>query len=439
MLVVLGVLVCTAAAGVLAWSRTPVYAAETQLFVSTSGVPADLSQTYQGGLFSQQRVRSYAKVMSSAAVAQAVIKDLRLSQSVEDVQGKIRASVPTDSVLINVTVRDRSPRLAKAIAGSVGHQFPELVNTLERPQPGENSPVKVTVTSPPRLPSDPVSPQKPAYLALGVLFGLALGIGGAVVREALDKRIRDDENWMYEARAPVLGRIVDDPDADVRPLISVSDPSSTAAEEYRRLRTNLRVLSVDHRVRSFVVTSAVASEGKTLVVANLGAAFAQAGHRVVLVDADLRRPKLAELLGVGSSVGLTNVLVDDLALDDALRRPKGLPLEVLASGPLPPNPTELLASSRFADVHRALTDRFEVVILDAPALLPVTDAAILARLASAGVILVTRVASTRTDQIETATQSLHTVDERVLGVVLNRLPAGDRWPYGNSGPASRDD
>src|SRR5207245_4869465 len=139
----------------------------------------------------------------------------------------------------------------------------------------------------------------------------------------------------------------------------------------------------------------VASEGKTLIVANLGIAFAQAGCRVVLVDADLRRPKLAKLLGLSSTVGLTNVLVENVPVLDALQTWQDeLPLEVLSSGQQPPNPSELLGSQRFASTLSTLTDRADLVILDAPAVLPVADAAILGRVTS-GVILVARVASTR--------------------------------------------
>lgn len=436
LLVVLSVLICTGAAAALAWTRTPTYAARTQLFVSTGGLPADLSQTYQGGLFSQQRIQSYANIVSSPAVAQAVINELGLSESVQHLQGEIRASVPTGTVLINVTVTDRSPRLARAVANEVGHQFPGLVNALETPERGQISPVKISVTSPARLPSQ-VSPKKPLYLTLGVLLGLILGIGGAVLREAFDSRIRSDRDAVAIAGAPVLGRIAEYRGAKKHPLIMENDPSSVGAEAYRRLRTNIRALSIDHGLRSFVVSSAVESEGKTLVVANLGIAFAEAGHRVVLVDADLRRPKLAKILGISSTLGLTHVLVDDGPLEDALRRYDALPLEVVASGPPPPNPSELLGSVRFASVLQELTDRADVVILDSPALLPVTDAAILAQLTS-GVILVTRAASTRGNQLETAAQSLRTVNEQVLGVVLTRLPASKRWPYMNSDPGFHD-
>jgi polysaccharide biosynthesis transport protein len=277
LLVVATILVCTVAAGVLAWTRTPIYAARTQLFVSTPGIPADLSQTYQGGLFSQQRVLSYAQIVSSPLVAQAVIKRLGLPMSVRQLQDKIRSSVPTDTVLINVTVRDPSPQRARAIANALGEEFSSFVSTLETRPGDRESPVKVSVTSQAQLPAHPDSPQKALYLAPGVLAGLVLGIGAAVLREVLDNRIRGGDDAAALTGAPVLGSITEDPNAERRPLIVANDPFSAQAEAYRRLRTNLGVLGIDHSHRSFVISSAVASEGKTVVVANLGIAFAQAG------------------------------------------------------------------------------------------------------------------------------------------------------------------
>jgi succinoglycan biosynthesis transport protein ExoP len=434
-LVIASVVACTLGAGSLGWTRTPTYAARTQLFVSTSGVGADLSQTYQGGLFAQQRVQSYAQMVSSPAVAHGVITQLGLRESVPQLQAKIQASVPTDTVLLNVTVRDRSQQRAAAIANAVGEHFSAFVNRLESPRGERRSPVKVSVTSPAGVPSHPISPRKALYLGLGGLMGLILGIGGAVLREALDKRIRREHDAATIARAPVLGSIADDPEADRRPLIMVTDPASVAAEAYRRLRTNLRVLTASDGVRSFVVSSAVVSEGKTLVAANLGIAFAQGGLRVVLVDADMRRPMLADVLGVSSTVGLSTVLADDVPVEAALQTWRdGLPLDVLPSGWQPSDPGDLLASPRLAAVLDALTDRADVVILDAPALQLAADAAILARLTS-GAILVTRVASTRAEQLRTAARSLRAVDGQILGVVLNRQPSRNARRYGPSAPA----
>jgi succinoglycan biosynthesis transport protein ExoP len=423
LLILLAVVVCTSAAGYLAWTRTPIYSAQTQLFVSTGGVPSDPSQTYQGALFSQQRMLSYAQIVSSPAVATAVITQLGLTTSVGQLQAEIHASVPAGTVLINVTVKDALPKRARAIANAVGKQFSRFVNTLERPRRDSRSPVKVSVTSPASLPTSPIAPRKPFYLVLGALLGLVLGVGGSVLSELLNNRIRGGTDAAATAGAPVLGMIGEDPGAWTRPLVMVNDPSSFRAEAYRRLRTNLSAVSLDRGLRSFVVTSAVSSEGKTLITANLGITFAEAGYRVVLLDADLRRPKLADVMGVSSSVGLTDVLVDDLPVESALQTWRhGLPLEVLGGGRQPPNPSELLSSRGFATVLDALTNRAELVIVDAPPLLPVTDAAILAQ-ATSGVIVVTRVGSTRTYQLEAAAQDVYAAGAHVLGVVLNRVPS----------------
>ena len=422
------VVLSTLAAGLLAWSRTPIYEARTQFFVATGGVPGDLGETYQGGLFAQQRVRSYAQIVDSPVVARRVIRDLGLEMTPEELSRKISAEAPIDTVLINVTATDESPERAQAIANAVGKEFRSFVKTLESPEGSPNSPVGVSVTRPAELPDSPSSPQYAVYLAFGLLFGLVLGIGVPVLLELLDSRIRGVDDATAASGAPVLGAIANDPKVRRRPLVVAADPHSPRAEAYRRLRTNLRP-SVDQGVRAFVVSSAVESEGKTLVLANLGVAFAEAGYRVVLVDADLRRPRLAEMLGLRPSPGLTDVLLEDLPLETVLQAWKGgATLELLSSGRPPTNPGELLGSAHFATVLRRLTDRADVVLIDAPALLPAADAAIVGAAAS-GVLVVTRAGSTRREELETATKLLAAAGGRVLGVVLNRSPLRGRWPY----------
>lgn len=208
LLILFWVVASGVAFGFLAESQQPIYAARAQLFVATSVVPGDLSQTYQGGLFSQQRVLSYAKIVDSPAVVQPVIEELGLRESIEEVQAKIRASVPIDTVLINVTVEDPSPERAKAIADAVVRQFPSFVETLERPSNGGTAPVKLSATSQAQLPTEPVSPRKPVYIALGIVLGFALGVVLAILREALRRRqTRDEDETGAPAAAPVLGSI----------------------------------------------------------------------------------------------------------------------------------------------------------------------------------------------------------------------------------------
>jgi polysaccharide biosynthesis transport protein len=421
LVVVWYVVVGTVAFGVAAWTATSTYAARTTLFVST-GEAGDPDEAYQGALLAQQRARSYAEMVTNPQVMQAVITKLRLRQTVEELEAAIDVSVPPETVLINVTAEDALPERAKAIADAVGEEFPGFVGRLERPQGSSGSPVSVRATSAARLPTDPVGPGKAVYLAVGALLGLVAGLGTAVLLEALAKRVRTEEDAAIAADAAVLGSIAEDPNVDSRPLVVVDDPFSFRAEAYRRLRTNLRALIVDHKLRTIVVSSAGDSEGKTVITANLGIALAQAGYRVVLVDADLRRPGLARMLGLSSSPGLTDVLTEGLPLDAALQTwRQGVPLEIIGSGSTSSNPSDLFSSPNFRVVLAALEERVDLVILDTPTALPFSDAATVAQLAS-GVVLVSRAGSTPAAKLQAAAEALRPTDEPVILVVLNRVP-----------------
>jgi succinoglycan biosynthesis transport protein ExoP len=428
LVVVVAIGVCMGLAGAFVWSETPTYTARTQLFVSTPSAPDNASLTYQGGLFSQQRVLSYSRIVSSPQVARGVLNALHLPMTVEQLQASVHASVPLDTVLIDVTVENSSPQRAAAIANAIGVQFPRFVSALETPPGRERTPVKVSVTSRADLPTTPSSPRKQLDLAIAALLGLVLGIGIAALRSIFDTRIRSGSDASYLAGAPVLGDVPNHGKASKRPLAAM-DVSSAASEAYRRLRTNLRALGADGGRKAFVVSSALPEEGKTLIVANLGIAFAQAGYRVALVDGDLRRPRLADTLGLSREVGLTDVLTRGTSIDAALQRwAEGLSLSLLASGRLPANPSELLGSDGFAAVLAELERRHDVVIVDSPAILLVTDAAILAQ-ATSRVVLVTRMNSTTAEQLRSAVEDLGVIDAEIVGVVLNRSRKGGASPY----------
>jgi polysaccharide biosynthesis transport protein len=215
--VVLYVVAGIVATGVVAWTKTPSYAAQTTLFVSTRGEAGDPDEAYQGGLFAQQRARSYAEMVTNPHVMQAVLTRLRLRQTVEELGGAIDVSVPPETVLINVTAEDASPERAKAIADAVGAEFPRFVDRLEAPQGSSGSSVSVRATNVARLPTRPVGPGKAVYLAVGALFGLVAGLGTAVLRDALAKRGRNQENAAEAPDAAVLESIADDSNAESRP------------------------------------------------------------------------------------------------------------------------------------------------------------------------------------------------------------------------------
>ena len=401
---------------------TPVYQASAQLFVSTAtGPDAGAGGLSAGGQFAQQRVKSYADIVDGPQVTEFVVEDLGLQITSRELAEQIEASAPLDTVLINVDVTDEDPLLARDIADSVAQRFTEVASALETPEGLEASPVKVSVVRTAEVPDSPVSPRPRLNLALGLLVGLAVGVGAAVLRETLDTSLKGTEEVQAALDLPTLGLIAFDPDAGKRPLIVHVDPQSTRAEAFRQLRTNLQFVDVDRKPRSIVVTSSVPQEGKSTTTCNLALALTQAGLRVILVEADLRRPRLASYLGLENAIGLTDALVGRAELDDLLQPWGDGRLQVLASGPTPPNPSELLGSQQMAELLADLESRCDLVLLDAPPLLPVTDAAVLSSHAS-GAIVVIRSGRTTREQAVRAVQILRAVDTHLYGAVLNMVP-----------------
>lgn len=404
------------------------YSASTRLFVSTSGADSTTS-LLQGSNFTQQRVKSYADVITTPKVLGPVVDELGLAESAEVLGSRVAATVPLDTVLIDVSVRDRSAEQAARIADAVGREFTSTVTDLESTD-GTSSPVKVTIVSSATVPTAPVSPRPLRNGLLGLLAGLVLGLGLAIGRDKLDTSVKNERDLGAVTSAPVLGGIVFDPEAPKRPLIVQNDPHSGRAEAFRVLRTNLQFVDVADAPRSIVLTSTVPLEGKTTTTANLALTMAAGGMRVCVVEGDLRRPRLLEYLGLEGAVGLTNVLIGQAELDDVLQPFAGHDLSVLGAGSLPPNPSELLGSTAMAKTLRELETRFDYVVIDAPPLLPVTDAAVLSTVAGGTVVVVGAGRVTR-EQLSKALGSLQAVNGHVLGVVLNMLPTkgADAYSY----------
>ena len=441
--IVAALLVLATATGVaVTAASTPVYRADVEVFVSLrDGNNGASSSAYQGNLFSQERVKSYAKIANSPAVTGAVIKQLNLDMTPGRLAGRIRATAPADTVLVDITVDDPSAARARDIANTVATQFAKVVGDLERPAAGQRSPVSVTVVRPAALPVSPVSPRPVLNVGLGLLLGLTLGIGSAVLRETLDTSIKGSEDLQKLTGSSALGVISYDGQAQKSPLVSHLDSRAGRGEAFRTLRTNLRFVDVDHPPRTVVLTSSVAGEGKSTTACNLALTLASAGVRVILVEGDLRRPRIAEYMGLEGAVGLTDVLIGRAALGDVLQRWGTSTLAVLTTGALPPNPSELLSSTQMTELLGALRARADIVLIDAPPLLPVTDAAILGRECD-GALLVVRHGRTTREQVTRALDALRSVDARVLGTVLNMAPANGPDGYGydySSGYATRAD
>lgn len=399
----------------------PTYTSQTQLFVAiqNSGTVQELQQ---GNTFTQSRVQSYVKTTLTPVVLQPTIDSLGLGISPEELALRVKASTDLNTVLINIEVTDTSPVQASAIAQSVATSLIKAVDALEKPKGGGASPVNLSVITPAVAPTTPSAPNTKLNLALGLLVGLAAGLGAAVVRGGLDTRIRGEAELRHVTDAPILGGIAFEPDAIKKPLITQARHQSPRAESYRTLRTNLRFANVSVQAKSFIVTSSLPGEGKSTTATNLAISMAQSGQSVCLIDADLRRPMVGEYLGLERGAGLTTALVGAADVNDLLQLWGEDNLYVLTSGQVPPNPSELLGSVQMQDLIKRLEEVFDTVVIDAPPLLPVTDAAVLAQHVG-GVVMVVGVQKVRQAALEKSMAALEMVGANLLGFVLNRLPS----------------
>lgn len=436
-LIVLLTLLGLAAGVLLSIAQTPKFSSSAKVFVSTSN-GGTIGEIQQGSTFTQQRVTTYADLTTTPIVLLPVIAELQLDSTSEELARDVTAVIVPDTTLIEITVVDEDPALAAEVATAISESLTTVVESIETTGTGEAdaegqpvtaSPVSLTLVQHAAVPQKPVSPNVVLNIALGGLIGLVLGVGAAVLRETLDTRIRNQRDLESVTEVPVIGGIVFDPKAKDRPLIVHADPHSPRAESFRALRTNLQFLDAARPERSFVVTSSIESEGKSTTAANLAIALSDAGAKVLLVDADLRRPKVASYLGIEGAVGLTDVLIGRTELVDVIQPWGRSQMYVLPAGRVPPNPSELLGSSAMVETVAELNAAFDVVLFDAPPLLPVTDAAVLTR-AAGGAILVVAAGRAHKGQVRGAFSVLENVDAKVSGIVLTMLPTKGPDAYG---------
>lgn len=396
---------------------TPRYSAQATVFVSTQG-GASAADLNLGNNFAQQRVRSYADIALTLRVLAPAATQVGLMPEDDDLAGRVSAQIPPDTVLITLAATDENPAQAARIADAVAGSLVTTITELEAPEPGAPSPVRASIVEQAEIPTSPSSPNLVRNVSLGFLLGMLLGLGLAMLREILDTKVRTEADVRELTDATFLGGLPFDTGAPEHPLITHGDQAGIRAEPTRQLRTNLQFVEASSELKTLLVTSSIPGEGKSLTAANLAIVFAESGRKVCLVEADLRRPKATEYLGVEGAVGLTNVLIGEVTLDDVLQPWQDGGVTILAAGQRPPNPSELLGSQAMHDLLADLRTRFDVVLIDAPPLLPVTDAAVLAA-ACDGALLVVGSGRVDSQAVTKSLESLDKVNARVVGVVLN--------------------
>ncbi|MGP5614024.1 polysaccharide biosynthesis tyrosine autokinase [Corynebacterium variabile] len=427
--------------GLVGWGASAVmtkeYTATSQLYVGTASSGGS-SDAYNGAMLSQKQVGTYAEMANGRALGQRVVDDLNLDKTAGEVAAMVSAGAHKDTVLLDLNVTSDNAEFSRDVANAAAGQLQAMVRDLnaQTSPDGQSSAPQLAVFNFAEVPESPSSPNTMFNIILGLIVGLVIGIVAAVIRGLTDRRITDSDAVREIVDAPLVGTIgMTEVLADNHTIDFTSAPTP-AAEQFRELRTNLRFLDVDNAPTVLAVTSGMPGEGKSTLAINLALALADDGESVCLVDGDLRNPSVADYAGgnLQAAVGLSTTLAGAAEVDDVVQLTAVDGLSVITSGPIPPNPAELLGSRRFGEVLAALAAQFDHVIIDASPTLPVTDGALVASSAD-GVILAVRHNRTTSDQLTATTDSLSAVNARVLGAVVTLTPAAKgkgyhRYGYG---------
>ncbi|MCK6210902.1 polysaccharide biosynthesis tyrosine autokinase [Georgenia sp. EYE_87] len=397
------------------------YTATAKMFFSARAGQS-ITELNESSTFAASQMSSLADIATSPLVLEPVIEDLELDTTPPELAESLSITVPEGTAILQIAATAPTAEGAADLVNAVAGELSDAADGLFPAAEDGAEAVRATIHTPGAVPTEPSVPNAPVNLVLGVVLGLLVGVGVAALREARDTRVRGERDLADVTDATVLARLGRADEGD-SPVFMQTDPNGQRAEAVRALRTNLHFLTATGSTRTIVVTSATAGEGKTTTAVNLAVALADTGSSVLLVDADMRRPAVARTLGLEGRAGLSTVLIGQANLEDLAQRWGDRPLDVLPAGQVPPNPSELLSSLPMADLLAEAAGRYDVVIVDSPPVLAVTDPTVLSTLAG-GTLMVVATGRRRKTELREALDRLDHVGARVLGLVLNRADVG---------------
>lgn len=386
------------------------------------------AELVQGSSYVQSLVQSYAALASKPVVLQPVIDELGLEQTPYQLSGSVSVSAPLDTVVIDISVVQHDPKQAQAIATGITGSLADAVTQLSPKGDDGKAAVRTAVIAPAQVPNAPFAPNARLYGIVGAIIGALVGVVYALVRRLINGRVASAEDIADVVDVPVMGEIIGARRNATAARSLIDDPDGQVAESFRSLAANLRFANVDGAITVLLISSSQPGEGKSTVAIGLALAIAESGQRVLLVDADLRRPTLAKIAQLESAVGITTVLLGDVDLADAVQPWGRAGLDVLASGALPPNPGQLLASGHLRSVIEDARGAYDLVIVDSPPVLAVSDALWLAGL-SDGVLVTARAGKSTRRKLSQTISSLGASHAPVVGVALNGVKGRLNSPY----------
>lgn len=426
--IVVTLLLGTILTAAFAMSRPAVYSSTGRVFLA---VPDDSAQVndFLSTYLVAQRTASYAELATDPVLLQKVIDRTGLQLTRSEVASRISTNVVASTQIVEVRATGPTPEEARDLADAEMLELIALVNDFEKPTSDKPAAVVAKSTGSPLLDTSPVGIPLVIMMAIGVILSLIAGIVGALVKDILDITIKSRQDVEKTIGLPVISALPLDKDV-AKDSHSVVAPGSPLAEAFRVLRANLRFADLDSNGQMFLVTSALPNEGKTLTAVNLAQSLAATGQSVLLIDCDLRSPSVAANLGLENAVGMLSVLLGQVPLNEAVQAHSS-GLDVLPTGPRPPNPSEVLETNAVANLLSVVREAYDVIVMDAPPLLPVADTSSLIRHVD-GVLLLARFGRTRKDVLRLASERIAGLGGRLYGVVLNGIPrrGGSGYGYG---------
>lgn len=402
----------------IAYHLTPkTHSATATLFVTAQA--KNNTDLLQGTAFTERRVASYIRVATSPDVLNPVINTLQLNTTPQELTKHLNVTAPDNTVLLDITATQPTPRQATELADETAQALAKAIRLLEHNTKTNESSVKVSIIATGKTTLTPPQPNPKLFIALALIIGAAAAASYVLLREQLDRKLRTTTDITRNIQAPILGEITNNPSFTKHPLIVTKELTTPLSESFKHLRTNLHFAEAINDDGLIILTSALTTEGTSTIAANTSLAFADHGMRVCLVDANLRKPHQHTLFDLPNTTGLTDVLHGTTTLTNATQTWRDTTLSVLTSGPIPNNPSELLGSTTMQKLLQQLTHHYDIVLVDTPAVLDVTDATILAATAR-NAVLVATVGKTTHEQLRTTVSQLNAVGATVSGVIVNR-------------------
>lgn len=400
----------------------PKYSATAQVFATYSDSSVqdnNISNINSASTYITNQIQSYPTLATTESVLKPVIDDLGLDTTVANLAGQLTVTNPTNTAFVSITAETGDAKQASDIANSVAES---LSNVVEKSlyASGKESPVKLSVVQRAAEPISPSSPKVALYLAVGLVAGLILGVFATLIRDLMATRVEEASDLQDIINAPIMGRIPTDESLQSNKPIIVSNPAGRIAEEFRRIRTNLSFISKveGSDARMIVISSVGPSEGKTTVSVNVAAALAENGAKVLLIDADLRHPSVAERLSLEGGAGLTHVLSGQATVKDVVQRYWKPNLHILPAGPKPPNASMLLNSKTMTELLDAALQTYDYVIVDTSPMVVANDATVFGS-KSDGIVLVSGRDVTMKRDLKDIAVQLDNLNVPVVGFVFN--------------------